>query len=299
MKHLYTLFFCFLILNTANSQSFTEQGNAWVQNGELISGGFYPIFYFVEGDTLIGDKTYAKVYFNEDLSFGLTDTAYYAAIREVNDSVFIIDSDASVLDERLIYAWDSYEVDTLEITTYPTTILETIDTITLLNGEQHRRFSYTKYYETFTIYNYRIVIEGIGDANENVFRRGYVDVPEFSSPLDLRCFSRNGELLWLNPLYDVDCESLIVSTKNFEKEIPFNLFPNPVQNIVYLEWPNNKRMAGLLNVYSATGILIYTQELNNLAGNHEISTKNWVNGLYFILFISENGEQFVRQLVKI
>lgn len=196
MKHLYTLFFCFLILNTANSQSFTEQGNAWVQNGELISGGFYPIFYFVKGDTLIGDKTYAKVYFNEDLSFGLTDTAYYASIREANDSVFIIDSNAPATDERLIYAWGAFVVDTTEITTYPTTRLEIIDTITLFNGEQHRRFSYTGYDETFTIYNYRVIIEDIGEIGENVFRRGYVDVPEFSSPLDLRCFSPRFAMLF-------------------------------------------------------------------------------------------------------
>ncbi len=305
MKYLYFIFTFFMLFNTANSQSFVDQGNEWVQNGSFLAGGFYPIFYFVEGDTLIGGHTYAKVLFYENFGNASTDTTYYAAIREVNDSVFIIDSDASEADERLIYDWNSLVVDTTEVTTYPTTRLETIDTITLLNGEQRRRFSYTAYREIYptdqldTMYNYRTVIEGIGEVDENVFHRGYIATPELSPPFGLRCFSKNGELLWLNPIYDVDCESLILATQKLGEKTPFKLFPNPVQDVLYLEWLDNKQMKGCLNVYSATGGMVYTQEFSGGAVNHEISTKTWVKGLYFILFISENGKQFVSQLVKV
>ena len=299
MKYLY-LFLSFLLMtNIANTQSFTTQGNNWVQNGEFLSGGSYPIFYFVEGDTLIGDKAYAKVYFNTHPSFGLVDTAYYAAIRQSSDSIFIIDSDAPAADERLIYAWNSFEIDTTEITTYPAVRLETIDTITLFNGEQHRRFSYTSYHENQfdTMHNYRVIIEDIGNIGETIFNRDFENTPEISLPYGLRCFSRNGELLWKNPMYEVDCTSLIVATETIIEETPFKLFPNPAYDVVYLEWVDHGNRAGYLNVYSSTGALVYTQNLNQQ--KLEISTRNWTKGLYFIQFISENGQQLVRQLVKL
>jgi len=146
MKREYFLFLLAItFLNTAATQSFTAQGNVWIQAGPFFTPSYYPIGYFVEGDTIIEGMTYSKVYYYDNYWDNPYDTTYYAAIRETldADSVWALAAGLPAEDEKLIYDFSANIGDTLNSNSYGTLFVGAIDTFVLLNGETRKQLHYT------------------------------------------------------------------------------------------------------------------------------------------------------------
>ena len=146
----------------ASYHSLLEEGKSWVYDyhhfeeheNEPTTEKVYPVRYTLLGDTLIGDKSYYKMYQEQD-----NQTAYYGAYREEGLKVFarfpLIDKDIIVADFEYkgLYDPDGYN----ENDSY-STIKEYIDYIEV-DGIKYRRHTY---YESEKEDRLVIGVEGIG-----------------------------------------------------------------------------------------------------------------------------------------
>ena len=154
--------------------------------------------YKLEGDTIINDLRYTKVYLNNN--------SYGVAIRESENKIYAYSYYYGA--EKLIYdfnwetsrtmyhecfRYDDYcEADTiyewyLDITT--------LDSVLLLDGN---------YYKAIRANNYNrdiIIVQGIGYFN-GLFSQMYHFIPIVGCRInELLCFSKNGKLLYQNEKY--------------------------------------------------------------------------------------------------
>lgn len=165
-KLLYLLFLLLSIRVSAQSVSLPvmlEYGKSWNyeyhhfedNEGELPTEKIYPVRYTIIGDTVIGNKSYYKMYQEVD-----NQETYYAAYREEGFKVFVrfplIDKDIIVADFEYegLYAPDGG----CEVNNSYSAIKEYIDFIKV-DGIQYRRHTY---YENDKEKKLVIGVEGIG-----------------------------------------------------------------------------------------------------------------------------------------
>jgi hypothetical protein len=77
-------------------------------------------------------------------------------------------------------------------------------------------------------------------------------------------------------------------------ENELRLFPNPVKNALNIQLDENSNYA--LEVTDLNGKRVYS---SNLSGqNFELNTAEWVQGLYLLRLIDENGKTYTQKVVK-
>lgn len=75
-----------------------------------------------------------------------------------------------------------------------------------------------------------------------------------------------------------------------------SLMPNPAKNKVTLHY--STRSGGIITIASAVGQIIYNENVAT-AGMSELSTQQWLPGIYFVTLQSNAGDCLVQKLVII
>lgn len=96
-----------------------------------------------------------------------------------------------------------------------------------------------------------------------------------------------------NNLYIDDVEVLSTTSVSDKDIFNFvNIFPNPVEDILNVEFFLNKESNVSVKVYDITGKLIANKDLNLLGqGQHKMNfdSSNWTSGMYFTVVSTDNG----------
>jgi len=178
--------------------------------------------YFFDGDTLINDNLYHKIYQTAQpiVDRQNPNNQYVGALREAGQQVYWIRQLESV--ERLLYDYDLTVGDTMWVDRFEIDfiekvqiILESIDSVQTLDQRIRRRFNFSIFKPEFdTIPRYFTSwIEGIGNIGEQGFLETHVDELVETGFFDifngeqytsfLQCFSKQDELVYQSENSDV------------------------------------------------------------------------------------------------
>jgi len=228
------------------------------------------------GDTILDGIDYKKLYITQDTT--LTNWGYYGGIRETNDKVYLFNNDddsATILYDFSLSPGDMF-------TTYYNgnsncqvfLELQSIDTITILNGEQRRRFNFGS--ESW--------IEGIGSLHGLI----YVGVfwCEIDLYFDLSCCFLNDEQIYQS--YAESCIVYTVGINENETETTHSLFPNPFSNSCILKFNYIDSQEYKLQIINQNAQIIETIE-NIKSGEIEIRKGKMNKGLYYYRLQTEKG----------
>ena len=78
-------------------------------------------------------------------------------------------------------------------------------------------------------------------------------------------------------------------------QIPVTIYPNPAGQNVHVLFGDLKGEAVIMNLYSATGILVYSEKVY---GSSTMNISNLPQGMYFIKMTTNNGLQSSSKLIK-
>lgn len=188
--------------------------------------------YFFDGDTLINDKVYGKIYQTAQsiVNRHSPNNQYVGALREGGQQVYWIPQRASA--EILLYDYDLTVGDTMRVERFDIDfvenvqiILESIGFIQTLDQRTRRQFNFSIFTPEFdTIPRYFTSwIEGIGNIGEQGFLETHLDKLILTGFFDfvngddytsfIQCFSKQDELVYQNPIFDncyIDTASYMV-----------------------------------------------------------------------------------------
>ncbi|MFA6403471.1 MAG: T9SS type A sorting domain-containing protein [Salinivirgaceae bacterium] len=83
------------------------------------------------------------------------------------------------------------------------------------------------------------------------------------------------------------------------EELTYSLqvYPNPAKEVLYIQFQNNTKSITFLNLYDATGRMVYKQSLNNLNSEYKIPLPNLKSGLYFLVL--EADKEIITRKISI
>lgn len=139
-------------------------------------------------------------------------------------------------------------------------------------------------------------IQGIGSVHGLLFPLTIRTLAvELGESLDLTCYYEKDMLIWQNGKY-TDCNGTFANgpTNVAETEIKYLMYPNPVEDILYIEIPMSQEKDIHLSVYNSTGHLI----LEKQGEVQYIDMSNCTNGVYFVQIINPDGTIEIRKIVK-
>lgn len=254
---------------------------------------------YVDGDTIIDDSLYKKVYqigYDPDCSLITYGPFYMGAYRndETTKKVFFIPE--SHTDEELLYDFSLNIGDTVPQTyinwDYPELVVDSIDSIQI--GDYYRkRFYYLE--ETCAPIE---IIEGIGAHT------GLLEPMEiFEHQHYLRCFHLENELLYI---FNADscsletdtCLSVQISVQN-ESTFCVKVTPNPIsENLrVEINTPFSPVTLYKLTILNANGI---TQRIFRFSTDNKVFSLNCLSsGLYIWVLESDNKQIATGKIVKL
>ncbi len=263
--------------------------------------------YFFEGDTIIQEKRYTKVYTRE--CYSEIDECkcdkycyYYGAVREdtiAEKIYFISDYGRDPTKERVVADFsvkegDNVIIDTLYYgeTTEVSVHIESVDSI-LIGNEYRKRVNIS----TVHIGNYwwditdDSWVEGIGSIVYGLFdpyqSKYIVDVciPKFL------CLHIDDELVYKDPNYNT-CYVPRYTDGFDEKMNPsVYIYPTMVDKTLFIA--KNERNY-LYNIYNMQGINIKSGVLRN-----NIDVSNLTPGLYYIILYDKNKKVYSQKIVKL
>jgi hypothetical protein len=76
-------------------------------------------------------------------------------------------------------------------------------------------------------------------------------------------------------------------------ENQFAIYPNPVQDVVYLSVPDNNQLK--VNIYNVEGIMVLSRQIE---GNVRINVSRLPDGIYFVTLTGQTGKQTGYKLIK-
>lgn len=299
---LFILFSCLIGLNDSISQIniYFDNNPVWTQSSNCAVG--YPCVveevyeYRVQGDTLINNLTYVKIFksgygsynwFAPPPSFACEGSYTFAG----EQAEFYLRSE-----DKRIFFWSEFEPqevllfdfnleigDTLPLsyTTYSEIIVSDLDSI-MVNGSYRKRFMLEG--ESTAEY----IIEGIGSSN------GLIESisPILECGYMMRCFKLNDEAILATQ--DTLCD-LILSVK--QNQIPdFAIYPNPFEDKFKLSLKENETSEREILIFNSAGIRVKT--IQTPQNEVELDLTGFPQGFYFLSVRSNNEIKFQR-LMKV
>lgn len=274
-----------LLLNGQEYQPLVVEGNSWSVVG-WSWGNAWTHYYFIEGDTTINSTQYEKIYRASD-SLLQNDVSFWGGIREdtINQEIYYYYSEWT--GENRLYKFgmeidDTVSVWSNECGSYVARVIDA-DTITDLYGTEHRRMKMDFYGGGSPMNEYWI--DGIGSTFGLLSSGNYSCIADLN--FELLCFSKESELYYMNPLYDV-CYITKVGIQDLpEDEEQLLVTPNPVSGLSQILIPGNSSVRSI-HIIDHFGRVI--QELPAVVT--KISRENIAPGIYILRVATTEGKIF-------
>jgi len=273
------ILFAFLVLfgcGTAFSQVYfplVEEGKVWSTYhifGTLIPYSEYNKF---EGDTVIGCIIYKKVWKTTDTN--LVAWVPEGQIRESNFKVYYIHPGSSY--EELVYDFMVNTGDTIYLHDgYPPYILDSIDLITLLNGEQRPIYYYSSPEFPGLVESW---IEGVG-SSRGILESGFLGLP--GDCPRMMCFTENGILKYKNPSFE---SCYILTAINNPARNEFTLYPNPTSGVFTIQFRDKQMVPLIMEFNDLTGKVVKTVNLQPGLNSVTIQAPS-SSGMYFFRLLN-------------
>jgi len=240
----------------------------------------------VEGDTIIDDKTYYKLFkrgmtyfYDSPQQYSIIDSVevdiYLGAIRE-NDVKLIEYITSAQTIPVILYDFnlevgDTTQVYDISFAEYVDAEVISVDTVEICGSSRNR---YALAFFPPAVPSITYLIEGIGSTN------GILPTYElFESASNLRCYSNS----------TCNCFNLIVNTQQDVGDvIKIQVYPNPVsQNSFRVSAANAQNSS--IKIYNHLGQSVYenTIDLDHIS----IDCSNWPNGCYFLKITDKNWQE--------
>ena len=210
---------------------FPDSNAVWNVNYSDIGGVFPENPIFIYGDTLIGGRTYKKVYQSEDSFPNPLNARYKAAVRDSNQQWFFVFSWDS--NETLAYDFNLNTGDTITLDYNDVTLrVNEVDSI-FLAGQYRKRMKMSFIYD-LSGFSYEDWIVGIGstfgllDPGLSIVCAGH----------QLTCFHQD-EVLIYTSMPDSNCRYSYVGTNKFESGTGLKIYPNPAKDKIMLKFDEN------------------------------------------------------------
>ena len=89
------------------------------------------------------------------------------------------------------------------------------------------------------------------------------------------------------------------SSRNDVDELTLALYPNPVMDVLYIEIPEAKELAGTITIYSISGVKVFETE-TNLEGVNSIGTNHLDSDqIYMCRITTESGQVLMKKFIKL
>ena len=260
-------------------------------------------YYFI-GDTLIDTFTYSKlyksgVYYQEPIGpdancdsviYHFTDVLV-GGIR--NDAGKVYFKSIYNDPEILLYDFTLNIGDTLKrpYFVFDANIIVAIDTVTI-NNRQHRRFFIdSDTLSPATIDSTQYITEGIGSST------GLLKAANFESANDLLCYAENHI-----PIYPVGSSCIlnvgINKIKDDNQKESVQLYPNPVKDIINLEFKNINHNDLELTIYNMMGKQVKQFQIPRGELKYMLNLSKLDAGLYFYKIWNETGIIYSGKIIK-
>jgi len=301
MKKLLTIaLFSLAFTSIAQVPDYFDNNPQWRQDwwfgGAMPCLEIYNYVYYLDGDSVVGDFTYKKVFTRGEKEFSwqggwpppdttCTGSYWYdyliALVRQDGLQMYIHDGD----NEYLLYDFDLAVGDTLPASYfyYPEDDVVVTGIDSILIGDSYRKIF------DFDAPNFMMplqLIEGVG------FNQGFLDyVPDWY-PAELMCFALDGVVYY--PSYGAPCD-MVTGIDDFEfSEGDLKVFPNPATGSVSIEFNSIVKVNTVLQILDILGRNLYYEswELNQGMNLKGIDLRAFDKGLYFVSITGENAEQF-------
>ncbi|GHT41363.1 hypothetical protein FACS189437_08160 [Bacteroidia bacterium] len=255
--------------------------------------------YWFEGDTIIENKRYTKVYqqrcyYSEN---DCSDQEYYAAVREdtIAGKIYGIRVDDGV--ERLLADFDVKAGD--EVTVYSffkphgempiehLVRIENVDSV-LIDNQYRKRVNMVKNWSVQLSDSW---VEGFGSIVFGLFFSQTQGAPDAADPPVFLCLHIDDVLIYQNPKYDTcymhDSGVSITETKYLD----FKVYPTLVDNNLYIEKTNGSYY---YKIYNSMGMPVRSKFLENKY--IDVSMLN--QGVYYIVFYDANIRLHISKFIK-
>jgi hypothetical protein len=255
-----------------NAQTLVDTNKVWNVVACLNFGPCGTTVFSFGADTTIGAFQYKKIIVNRDSAgFGYS---YPIAAREdtVTKQIYFYENG-----EYLAYDFSLNQGDTF-ITSLNgcnlQMIVDSVDTISLLNGEMRKRMFLSNNGQ-------EIWIEGVGSLFGLTFVGGCtIDVYP-----TLNCFKENDTLKYQNSNF-TDCFYNTVGIQEIHDINNYRVTPNPFTESTVLSFENPLHEINILKIFNIQGQLI--RENSNIKGNEiKIDREMMNDGIYFFQIMNE------------
>lgn len=255
--------------------------------------------YGIESDTIIGGVTYQKVFRNGALQVeGDFGPSY---IRETDDGKVYSNDYLQMqnpVDEILLYDFSLMLADTF-IMGYPHSpgiggvlVVSMVDTVILSDGIPRKRLFFEDI--DFMQSDFTVVwIQGIGDADLGPFHAHLFYWFDLGSKV--LCTYEEEELIYQNPGAD-SCFITITSVQELDPTIPIKIYPNPVLDLLTLDFSEIDFSFTEISIYSTTGAKVFYAE--NTSHLKEIDMSDLTNGIYFLVLKDKTGASYSQRVLK-
>lgn len=278
MKKLLLILLFIISVKAAKAISFVDTTKIWTVAEYSFGGNVFTTFYKFEGDTTFGAIAYKKLMLSMD---SMNAWYYFRALREdQSGKVYIYDQGGSI--DRPYYDFSLNTGDTLhqpvQDICYPEMIVDSIDQITLLNGEIRKRMYMGGTYP-------EIWIEGFGSSSGP----GYVALFSCTTDMlaELNCVFENDTLKFHNPTYP----TCYVSFVGIEETSPFSnwtLAPNPFSDFSKLTLKSDNKRPKNLRIFDMHGRMVIEQ-LKLSSNEITIEKKQLTAGIYLFKVSDDRG----------
>jgi hypothetical protein len=164
-------------------------------------------------------------------------------------------------------------------------IVLSIDSV-LVGGEYHRRTYLRDETEVFSEY----WIEGVGSTQGLIYPSYWLLT---DNSYDLNCFYDGNDLQYTNPnpMYlfcsfpfpDIQCEATTSTTPSISNAGQFNIYPNPVIDILTIETS--------LQVHSVDIFNVWGENMMTCHFDHQLEVSGLLPGFYFIQFKDDDNRK--------
>jgi len=141
-----------------------------------------------------------------------------------------------------------------------------------------------------------IWLEGIGNTEWTTFT-----YPAYAASLsgsdNFTCHSQEGEIVInnVNGGSNFVCD-IIINTSEVERNLSFDIYPNPVKDIINIDF-NNINVKNFL-VVSLTGDVVFEKNINPTQNDLQIPN-NLEAGIYFVKVYNNEGLVLTKKFIKI